>query len=146
MSESEETTIPEKDISAIEAEIAKMDEAERNKLISKFSKEKDDMKSKVRYNLEVIDTLPASFAPDTIYLADFKKLYDSVCSRNKSKPTSWLVFGKTSKHASEKILEWDNGHLLVEDLNYKCELTEVAADVVPATSFAYMSCDWLSKK
>ncbi|EQC46556.1 CheR family methyltransferase [Bacteriovorax sp. Seq25_V] len=107
---------------------------------------KEDMKSKVRYNLEVIDVLPTSFSPDTIYLADFKKLYDSVCSKNKSKPTSWLIFGKTSKHASEKILEWDNGHLLVEDLNYKCELTEVAADVVPATSFAYMSCDWLSKK
>ena len=106
----------------------------------------EDMKSKLKYKLEVIDVMPASFSPDTIYLADFKKLYDSVCIKNKSKPTSWVIFGKTSKHASEKILEWDNGHLLVEDLNYKCELTEVAADVVPTTSFAYMSCDWLSKK
>lgn len=105
-----------------------------------------DFKTKIKYDVKVIDSMPASFEKNTVYLADFKKMFDDVCSKNKSKPTSWLVFGKASKHASDKILEWENAHLLVEDLNYKCELTEIAADVVPATSFAYMSCEWLSKK
>lgn len=105
-----------------------------------------DIKLKIKYDVKVIDSLPASFDKNTVYLADFKKMFDQVCTANKSKPTSWLVFGKTSKHASDKILEWENAHLLVEDLNYRCELTEIAADVVPITSFAYMSCEWLSKK
>ena len=82
----------------------------------------------------------------TATLYDLIKAYGDICSAHKSKPTSFLVYGKTSKHAGAKILEWDNAHLLVEDLNYVCELSEIASDVVPATSFAYMSSEFLSKK
>jgi chemotaxis protein methyltransferase CheR len=106
---------------------------------------KGELSGKLKYKVELLDEIPTSFAKDTVYLADFKKLYDPICSREKSKKTSFLVFGKASKHAGDKMLEWDNAHLLVEDLNYKCELTEVATDVVPVTSFAYMSSDYLSK-
>ncbi|EQC49043.1 CheR family methyltransferase [Bacteriovorax sp. DB6_IX] len=106
---------------------------------------KGEFSSKLSYKVELMDEMPSSFDANTVYLADFKKLYDDVCTREKSKPTSIVVFGKASTHAGDKMLHWDNAHLLVEDLNYKCELTEVATDVVPATSFAYMSSDFLSK-
>jgi len=104
-----------------------------------------DLKMKLSYKVELLDEMPAKFEKDTVYLADFKKLYEDISSREKSKKTSILVFGKASKHAGDKMIHWDNAHLLVEDLNYTCELTEIATDVVPVTSFAYMSSDFLSK-
>ncbi len=106
---------------------------------------KEEFSKKTSMNVELIDELPSNFEKNTIYLSDFKKNYDLICNANKAKRTSFIVYGKASKHASEKILEWDNAHLLVEDLNYVCELTEIATDVVPATSFAYMSGDFLHK-
>ncbi len=107
---------------------------------------KDELGRKLKYKVELLDDMPSSFEKDTVYLADFKKLYDPICTENKAKRSSFLVFGKASKHAGEKMLEWDNAHLIVEDINVKCELSEVATDVVPITSFAYMSSDYLSKK
>lgn len=107
---------------------------------------KDEMKKKISYDVELLDDASGDFKKNTIYISDFAKTYGDICSAHKSKPTSFLVYGKTSKHAGAKILEWDNAHLLVEDLNYVCELSEIASDVVPATSFAYMSSEFLSKK
>lgn len=106
---------------------------------------KDELSKKYKFSVELIDEVPINYKKNTVYLTDFKKSYDDICKANKNKKTSFLVYGKASKHASEKILEWDNAHLLVEDLNYVCELTEIATDVVPATSFAYMSGDFLHK-
>jgi chemotaxis protein methyltransferase CheR len=107
---------------------------------------RDELDDKLSCKVELLDDMPDSFQKDTVYLADFKKMYDPICEGNKSKTTSFIVYGKASKHATEKILNWENANLLVEDLNYQCELTEIASDVVPATSFAYMSCEFLSKK
>ncbi len=107
---------------------------------------KDEWSKKIKFDVEVIDDASGEFKKNVVYITDFKKTYDDLCSAHKSKPSSFLVFGKTSKHAGEKILEWDNAHLLVEDINYVCELSEIATDVVPTTSFAYMSCEFLSKK
>ena len=106
---------------------------------------KGDYSTKLKYKVELLDEMPSKFEKDTVYLADFKKLFGNIKASEKAKKTSLLVFGKASKHAGDEMIHWDNAHLLVEDLNYTCELTEIATDVVPVTSFAYMSSDFLHK-
>ena len=61
-----------------------------------------------------------------------------------------LVLGSVSKHAAKVVPEWKNTQLLLEDLgadgNYAHPLKSYSTDVVPATSFAYMSCRYLSTR
>jgi chemotaxis protein methyltransferase CheR len=61
-----------------------------------------------------------------------------------------LSFGGLSHHAGKMIGEWKGVQLLVEDVNAaankKHPLSPFSTDIVPATSFAYMSCRYLSTK
>jgi len=61
-----------------------------------------------------------------------------------------MCFGIVSKFCSESVIDWKNAQLLLEDLgvgeNKKNLLKDVATDVVPMTSFAYMSNVFLAKK
>lgn len=107
---------------------------------------KDDLSLKIPFKVEVLDSLSAELEPGKVYLADFSKMFEEVKRKYSTRSTSIVVYGKCSKHAGDKIIHWSNAHLLIEDINYKCELSDVATDIVPATSFAYMSCEFLSKK
>ncbi|MCK6595178.1 MAG: hypothetical protein L6Q33_08265, partial [Bacteriovoracaceae bacterium] len=66
------------------------------------------------------------------------------------KPCSMIVYGMMSKHMANDLLKWNNAHLLLEDLGKKemakHPLADVAADIVPPTSFAYMSTHFLGSK
>lgn len=96
---------------------------------------------------ESIDT---KLAPNTIYFADFKKHFSQVHKKYGSMPTSIVAYGNTSAHAAKQVTEWRGVELLLEDLgekgNAKHPLKAYASDVVPATSFPYMSCRYLSTK
>lgn len=107
---------------------------------------KDDLKLKISRPVEVLDNMNAKLEKNKVYLADFSKLFDDVKGKYESSATSMIVFGKCSSHAGDKLIHWNGAHLLIEDINYKCDLSDVATDIVPATSFAYMSCEYLSKK
>ena len=65
-------------------------------------------------------------------------------------PASLLCYGNTSAHAAKLISDWRGCELLLEDLdekgNMKHPLKVRASDVVPATSFPYMSNRYLSTK
>lgn len=107
---------------------------------------RSEIRGKIRPSVEMLDTIPENLNCNTVYLADFQKMYEKVLSKFVERKTSVIVFGKCSKHAGEKILNWSNAQLLVEDMNHRDELTDVATDVVPSTSFAYMSAEYLSRK
>lgn len=107
---------------------------------------KDELSLKIPFKVEVLDSLSSELEAGKVYLADFSKMFDEIKRKYSMRPTSMMVYGKCSKHAGEKLIHWSDAHLLVEDLNYKCEISDVATDIVPATSFAYMSCEYLSKK
>jgi len=104
-----------------------------------------DLKSSIKHAVHYVDDPTIDFLPGHIYLADFKEYYDSILKRFETRKSSILIFGKCSQHASNKVLEWGNAQLLVEDLGVECDMTDVATDVVPTTSFAYMSTEYLSK-
>ncbi|MBC7429913.1 MAG: response regulator [Bacteriovorax sp.] len=85
-----------------------------------------------------------------IYFADFKKYFPELQKKHGSCPTSILAYGNTSAHAAKMVKEWKGCELLIEDLgekaNMKHSLKSSSNDVVPATSFPYMSCKYLSMK
>jgi chemotaxis protein methyltransferase CheR len=88
--------------------------------------------------------------PNKIYFADFKTCFASFSKKYATWPCSIIVFGNISAHAAKAVGEWKNTHLLLEDLGEKANqshpLKARASDVVPATSFLYMSCRYLSTK
>lgn len=88
--------------------------------------------------------------PNKIYFADFKNHFPGICKENIGRPCSIMTFGNVSTHSAKMIAEWKGVQLLLEDLgekaNKKHPLKAFSTDVVPATSFAYMSCHYLSTK
>lgn len=97
-----------------------------------------------------LENMDMKLEPNTVYFADFKKGFSSFWKKYSSMPTSILVFGNSSAHAAKALTEWKGCQLLLEDMgdkgNMKHPLMNVATDVVPATSFPYMSCRYLSSK
>jgi chemotaxis protein methyltransferase CheR len=88
--------------------------------------------------------------PGEIYFADMKKYFKPMSKKYERYKTSIMCFGIVSKFCSESVIDWKNAQLLLEDLgvgeNKKNLLKDVATDVVPMTSFAYMSNVFLAKK
>jgi chemotaxis protein methyltransferase CheR len=90
---------------------------------------------------------------NTIYFADFKKCLQPLVSKNKDKPFSVMIFGELStfsnKVMKESLIVMKTKEVLIEDRNEKYNsqhpLKAMATDIVPATSFMYMSCRFLSK-
>lgn len=85
-----------------------------------------------------------------IYFADMKKYCRPLADKYSKYETSILCFGAVSKGCADNVLNWKNAQLLIEDMgqkmNHKSPLKDVASDCVPATSFAYMSNTFFSKK
>ncbi len=88
--------------------------------------------------------------PNKIYFADFKTYFAKMNKRFQNQPCSILAYGSISSHAAKEVGNWRGTQLLLEDLgdaaNRSHTLMSQSTDVVPATSFAYMSCRYLSMK
>jgi chemotaxis protein methyltransferase CheR len=104
------------------------------------------------FKQEVIffNSLETKLEPNKIYFADFKTHFANISKKYANHPCSILAFGSVSNHAAKAISDWKNIQLLLEDLGEKGNkshpLKASSTDVVPATSFAYMSCRYLSMK
>jgi chemotaxis protein methyltransferase CheR len=97
--------------------------------------------------VEVWDGASSALQPGVIYVADFKKSIGSTLAYSSGKMISLCVFGDVSRHAAPKLLEFQNAHLLLEDLGGRRGsklLHEVATDIFPATSFAALSSEYLN--
>ncbi|MDO9182614.1 MAG: response regulator, partial [Bacteriovorax sp.] len=105
-----------------------------------------DFKQEVIF-LEKLDT---KIEPNKIYFADFKTNFKNINTKYATYPCSILAFGSISTHAAKVVADWKNVQLLLEDLGEKGNkshpLMAYSTDVVPATSFPYMSCRYLSTK
>ncbi|MBC7692181.1 MAG: response regulator [Methylotenera sp.] len=93
---------------------------------------------------------PPKTEANQLYFADFKNAFDGLKASHSKAPTSIVVFGQLSLQAQQKIQSWGiTAQVLAEDLGKNTPAADVlrktATDVVPATSFAYMSCEYLSK-
>jgi chemotaxis protein methyltransferase CheR len=105
-----------------------------------------DFKRKVVY----FNSMDLKIESNTIYFADFKNYFVGVKKKYESVPTSILVYNNISSHAAKTVSEWKNVQLLLEDMGEKSNkghpLKAHSTDVVPATSYPYMSCRYLSTK
>ncbi|MBP9682593.1 MAG: response regulator [Bacteriovorax sp.] len=97
-----------------------------------------------------VNSLQMKIEPNKIYFADFKNYFSSFNKKYAAYPCSILAYGSISSHAAKLVSEWKNTQLLLEDMGEKGNknhpLMAYSTDVVPATSFPYMSCRYLSMK
>lgn len=87
--------------------------------------------------------------PGEIGLFDFKTSFETVKGWHKGHRTALGVFGEISKAASQKVVQWTGTQILLEDLGGKQgaeKLQSVANDIFPATSFGYVSSEFLGAK
>ena len=98
----------------------------------------------------LFENMETKLEANKIYFVDFKKFFSSIHTKYGTYPTSILAYGNTSSHAARAVKEWKGCELILEDqgekANLKHPLKQVSNDVVPATSFPYMSCRYLSTK
>jgi len=95
------------------------------------------------------DKLPPALLADEITLVDFSSQAENLWENfGKKRKTSILVFGDVSSSGAEKILLFQNAQLVLEDMGSgkgAKALMDVASDVVPSTSFGYLSSEYLSQ-
>jgi chemotaxis protein methyltransferase CheR len=87
---------------------------------------------------------------DNIYLGDARKIMNMFKKDHSSKPTSILCYGIMSRWLSLEISSWKTSLIILEDYGYgeniRHPLYTKANDIVPATSFYYLSNSFLGKK
>ena len=109
-----------------------------------------EYKNEFRRPVSFLENPEDKLEANSVYFVDFKKSFNTIWKKYSTRPTSMLVYGNVSAHAAKALMDWKGVELLLEDLgpkgNGKNPLAKVASDVVPATSFPYMSCRYLSQK
>jgi chemotaxis protein methyltransferase CheR len=101
--------------------------------------------------VELIQAWPMALTPGQVYLGDFGKYWDAICASHREKRTSILIYGVLSEQSTLKISQWPkkSAQVLIEDSTESTKnraLSATATDQVPATSFAYMSSEFLGLK
>lgn len=97
-----------------------------------------------------IDTIPAELKLNEVYLIDAKAGITgltAICERMEK--TSVVVYGEATKSLSDKLKLLPNTQIIIEDHGShtdKNPLKSAAQFVVPCTSFAYHSIEYLSEK
>jgi len=103
----------------------------------------------VRGKVSLVSNSQTTFHATNVYMANIAQHHQLILQCLQQKKISVFSFGMMSKNCQDKMMEWKNAQLLIEDLgkelNAKNPLLEIASDVVPATSFYYMSNIFLTK-
>lgn len=104
----------------------------------------------IGFKNKAISSWPTNMlTPDEVYIADAKQFSSQLSSKVKEIPASILVMGEVSPNLKGVIEKWKKAQVLLEDLGPKGNLQSpfktLSTDIVPATSFAYMSIEFLSK-
>jgi chemotaxis protein methyltransferase CheR len=104
--------------------------------------------SETKTPVELKELVSAREKPGRVVVSDFKKGIDDVRKVYASAHASILAFGGISKHAADKLRDWKGSRIILEDIGgeRKHGLLASAADLVPATSFAYLSCSHLAEE
>ncbi len=95
------------------------------------------------------DQAPSSMKPGDVYLLDLETQGEAFRQAHSNRVVSILVLGEVTPAAADRVLTWSGAQLIVEDRGPKAKanrLKEAASDVVPLTSFAYQSSEFLCRK
>jgi chemotaxis protein methyltransferase CheR len=91
---------------------------------------------------------PDQLGKDSIYLMDLATQVGPVWDKfGANRKVSVMVFGDLSAGSSQKLLKYEGAQLILEDIGGgkgTKNLMDVASDVVLATSFAYLSSEFLA--
>jgi chemotaxis protein methyltransferase CheR len=90
-------------------------------------------------SLVLLDSENTPFEAGKLYVGDLSTLFKAVREKNSDRPTSVIVFGEMSEHGAKTLAHLSSAHLIVEEGTQKNLLVNLAAEVVPSTSFAYLS-------
>lgn len=78
--------------------------------------------------------------PGSIILSDLRTCMPQLSKLTQDKKTAIQVFGDISKNANQNVMSWPHSQILIEEnTNKDSALSKKATDVVPATSFIYLS-------
>ncbi len=104
----------------------------------------------IGFRNKTVGTWPTqALQADEIFIADAKQFSTYFSSRVKEIPASILIMGEVSPNLSNVLENWKQAQILVEDLGPKSNghspFRKYQTDIVPVTSFAYMSVEFLSK-
>lgn len=87
---------------------------------------------------------------DDIFVADAKQFNSFLTPRHREIPTSFLVMGEVSPALKPLMEKWSKTQILLEDLGPKhnghSPFRDIKTDVVPVTSFAYMSFEFFGRQ
>lgn len=116
-------------------------------MLEAFVKEnKYKFKQKVHYLKDGTQKLET----DNIYFCDSRKMMKVLQKEHSMKPASVLCYGIVSRWTSQELLVWKTSHIVLEDYghteNIKHPLYGRSGYIAPATSFYYLSLQYLSKK
>ncbi|MEN9723954.1 MAG: hypothetical protein RJB38_1940, partial [Pseudomonadota bacterium] len=93
--------------------------------------------------IQHLESLPSSLPLDGVSLMDSSSALPEIKQKlGSERQISILVYGEVSKAGAQRLLQLDGAQLLLEDLGSgkgAKALMEVASDVTPCTSFAYLS-------
>ena len=95
-------------------------------------------------SIHLINEWPTQTLPNHLYLGDFSTYWSSIQLSEQKKFTSILIFGSVTKDAVQKAFSFRNAQILLED-THSDPVATGASDVVPSSSFAYMSSEFLGK-
>ena len=90
-----------------------------------------------------------SLKANDIFIFDAKLFSGLINSSTKKTPSTILVLGEVSPNLKTVLQGWDTSQILIEDLgpkhNSQNPFRDVQTDIVPLTSFAYMSHEFLGR-
>ncbi|OQW47963.1 MAG: hypothetical protein A4S09_14290 [Proteobacteria bacterium SG_bin7] len=101
--------------------------------------------------IKYIEKVGESSKPNSndIMVCDFKSGFKWLFDSFRKNRTSIIVFSDVSGHATLQICKWEDSHLLIEDIGKIHKNTKLIAranDVVPATSFGFLSSEYLGRE
>jgi chemotaxis protein methyltransferase CheR len=101
-------------------------------------------------SVSVLTKQPAVPTNSTISIADFAESFDSLATSAANRKASIVILGSISSHGARRVSQWKNAQVLLEDplqsgIPLNSDLRAIATDIVPSTSFAYLSNRFLRK-
>lgn len=106
-----------------------------------------DLASLTGRTVEVIEGDINKLQTNHIYIGDFDKLFSKIRAQFGKNRTSILIYGRFADATMKAVSQWTPAQVLIEDIGTKNEKLNIkATDLVPGTSFGYMSSEYLGSK
>lgn len=97
--------------------------------------------------IEVIEGDINKLQTNHIYIGDFDKQFSKLKAQFGKNRSSILIYGRFADATMKAVGQWTPAQVLVEDIGSKNEKLKIkATDLVPGTSFGYMSSEYLGSK